>query len=93
MLNYCLVFATVVLVVDALVGDRGFVERLRVRRRHQEAAGSLDAMRRENARLRGLVRSLREDGTAIEAIAREDLGLMRPGEVLFVVREAKPASR
>jgi cell division protein FtsB len=79
--------------VDALVGDRGFVERLRMRRKYADTAATLDAMRRDNARLRVRVQSLREDGSAIEAIAREDLGLMRPGEILFVVRDARPASR
>ena len=92
-MHYCLVFATLVLVVDALVGDRGFVERLRMRRKYEDTAATLDQMRRHNARLRLRVQSLREDGAAIEAIAREDLGLMRPGEILFVVREARPAAR
>ena len=30
---------------------------------------------------------------AVEAIAREELGFMREGEVLFIVRDATPAPR
>lgn len=91
-LNLLLGFATVVLLVDALVGEKGLVERMRARRHYAEATASLDSLKAENARLREQVRSLTDDPAAIEAIAREDLGLIRPGELLFIIREAVPAS-
>ena len=49
--------------------------------------------RAENARLREEVRRLEEDPAAIEEIARRDLGLIRPGEKLFIVKDlpAPPA--
>jgi cell division protein FtsB len=84
-----LVFATIVLVVDALVGDKGLVETLKARKQYQEVAASLDALRRENSRLREQVRRLNEDPTAIEAVARKELGLIRPGELLVVVKDVK----
>ena len=90
--QYLLVFVTVVLVVDGLVGDRGLLERLRARRQHQEAEESLAKLRRENNRLRTEIRGLKEDGSAIEALAREELGLIRPGELIFIIRDTKPAS-
>ena len=34
--------------------------------------------------------SLREDPTAVEAVARQDLGLIKPGEKVFIVRDAAP---
>lgn len=40
---------------------------------------------RTNAQLRGEVRRLREDPRAVEEIARRDLGLMRPGEIVFII--------
>ncbi len=88
-----LAFATIVLLVDALVGDRGFVERLRARRQHQKAEASLTALRRENAVMHEEIRRLRDDPSLIESLAREELGLIRPGELLFIVRDARPASR
>jgi cell division protein FtsB len=78
---------TVVLVVDALVGDKGLLETIRARRQYDTVAGALSATRADNARLREHIRRLKEDPASVEAIARQELGLIRPGEVLFIVRE------
>jgi cell division protein FtsB len=85
--NYVLALVALVLVVDALVGDKGLLETLRARRQYTGVAGALSAKRQENARLRDEVRRLREDPASVEAIAREELGLIRPGEVLFIVHD------
>jgi cell division protein FtsB len=87
--HFLLVFVTIVLVVDALVGEKGFIETLRARREYRDVSRSLESLRRENSRLREDVRRLNEDPGAIEAVARKELGLIRPGELLFVVKDAK----
>ena len=89
LLNYVLGCVTVVLVVDALIGDKGLLDTLRARRQHQALAASLAEKRQENARLRDDIRRLKEDPGAIEALARQDLGLMRDGEVVFIVRDSQ----
>jgi cell division protein FtsB len=89
-LHMLLVFVTLVLVVDALIGEKGLVESMRARRKYQEVAASLDSLRRENAKLREDMRRLNEDPATIEAVAREELGLIRPGEVVFILKDAKP---
>jgi cell division protein FtsB len=89
LLNYVLGFVTIVLVVDALVGDRGLLDTMRARRQHAEISAALAQKRQENTRLRDDIRRYREDPSAIEALAREELGLMREGEVLFIVRDVK----
>jgi len=91
LLNYVLGFVTVVLVVDALIGDKGLIDTLRARRQHEALAAALAQKRQENSRLREDIRRLKEDPGAIEALARQDLGLMREGEVLFVIRDVTPA--
>jgi cell division protein FtsB len=87
-IHLLLVFVTVVLVVDALVGDKGLMQTIRAQRQHRELVASLDDVRRRNAGLREDIRQLREDPAAIEALARKELGLLRPGEVLFIVKDA-----
>ena len=87
LLQYGLAFVTIVLIVDALVGDKGFVDTLRARRQYRDAASGLAQKKQENARLREEIRRLREDPARIEAVAREELGLMRPDEVLFIIRD------
>jgi cell division protein FtsB len=90
-INSLLLFITVVLVGDALVGDKGVIETIHARRQYREVVASLDGLRRENARLREEVRRLKEDPAAIEDLARKELGLIRPGEVLFIVKDSAPA--
>ncbi|HVL66988.1 MAG TPA: septum formation initiator family protein [Vicinamibacterales bacterium] len=85
-LRRLMVFVTVVLFVDALFGDHGLAETLRARRQYADAAASLAALRAENDRLRDRARRLVEDARTIEAEARKQLGLVKPGEILFVVR-------
>lgn len=86
-----LAFVTFVLLIDALVGDRGLVERLRAREQAREAEAALERIRLENARLREHVRRLNEDPSLIESLARKDLGLLRPGEILFIIKDVTPA--
>ena len=90
-LQMLLVFVTLVLVINALVGERGLTETLRARRQHQELVTSIERLRAENARLREEARRLRSDPSTIEALARQELGLIKPGEMLFIVRDAKQA--
>ena len=90
-LQMLLVFVTVVLLIDALVGERGLVERLKAGRLYLEAQAELEKIRQDNARLLEETRRLKEDSSAVESLARKDLGLLRPGEVLFIIKDIKPA--
>ena len=92
-LNVLLAFAAAVLLIDALVGDKGFLEGLRARDRYAQAEASLNALRRQNAALMEDVRRYRENPAAVEGLAREELGLIKPGETLFIIRDVTPASR
>ena len=89
--QYALVFIGCVLVVDAIVGDRGVLQMMKKRQEVQAMDARLAAARAENARLRGLIKRLKEDPAAIEDRARRDLGLIKPGEKLFILRDAAPA--
>jgi cell division protein FtsB len=91
-LQLLLVFVTLVLVINALIGERGLKETLRARKTHADIAMAIERLRAENARLRDEVRRLRFDPAAIEALARQQLGLIKPGEILFIIKDAKPAA-
>jgi cell division protein FtsB len=84
-----LVFVTCVLLADALIGDRGLLQTIRAQREYQQAAAALRQLQEENAALRDQSRQLVEDPRIIEAVAREELGLIRPGEILVVVKIAR----
>ena len=90
-MQYVLLFVGCILVVDALVGEKGLLAMMKARQEYQALEESLHSARAENARLREDARRLREDPTAIEDIARRELGLIRPGEKLFIVRDVRPS--
>jgi cell division protein FtsB len=92
-LHYLLVFATAVLLADALVGERGLVATTRARRQSDELTATVTQLRSENARLHQTAARLRTDPSTIESLARETLGLIRPGEVLVVVKDVAPATK
>ena len=82
-----LFLAAAVIVLDALTGDRGLLAMLRVRREYRELAAAVERARTENSRLAEQARRLREDPAAIEEVARRELGLIKPGEKLFIIRD------
>jgi cell division protein FtsB len=89
--QYLLIGIGCVLIVDALVGEKGLLAMMEARKEAQVLERSLADVRTENARLREEARQLREDPDAIEDIARRELGLIRPGEKLFIVKDIGPA--
>lgn len=86
-----LLVLAVIMLVDSLVGDRGLLAMVRARRQVAELEATIERQRAENARLREEARRLSEDPAAIEELARGELGLIRPGEKVFIIRDlAKP---
>ena len=95
--RFLILLVSVVLLGNALVGERGLISLVRSGRQVAAVSNVIDALRAENDDLREDVRSLKEDPRAIEELARRELGLIEPGEKVFIigdVREAWPeASR
>lgn len=88
-----LLLAALVITADAVAGDRGLLAMVRARKQYDQLAADVSRLRAENARLREEARRLREDPKAIEEIARRDLGLIRPGEKVFIIRDVPPPAR
>jgi cell division protein FtsB len=82
-------FVASVLLVNALFGERGLMETIRARRANAAAAGDLLRIKQDNARLREQARRLRTDPRTIESVARAELGLARPGEILVTIKDVK----
>jgi len=85
-----LLFVASVIVVDGLVGDRGLLAMMRARREYDSLAANVSRQRAENAQLAEQIRRLREDPLAIEEVARRDLGLIKPGEKVFIIKDIQP---
>ncbi len=89
-LHLVVIFIGCVIGADALVGEKGLLVMIEARQQYRALQESLADARAENARLREQARQLREVPAAIEDQARRELGLIRPGEKLFIIRE-RPA--
>ena len=88
--RWLLLFVASLIVLDGLVGERGLLAMLRARQEYDELAATIARQRAENARLRDEARRLNDDPAAIEEIARRELGLIRRGEKVFIVRDVPP---
>jgi cell division protein FtsB len=91
MIHFLLFFVACVLVFDALVGEKGLLAIIQARKEYSILSDDLARARAENASLREQARRLREDPATIEAIARRELGLIKPGEKVFIVKDVPPA--
>jgi cell division protein FtsB len=90
LITYSIFAASLVLMTHALLGENGYFATLRAQREHAQVEAALTRLRMENQRLREESRRLREEPAALEEAARRDLGLVRPGETLVVVKKAQP---
>ena len=65
----------------AIMGNKGYLELRRREAKNQELRLKADELRRENKEILNEIRALKSDPKAIEKIAREELGMVKPGEV------------
>jgi cell division protein FtsB len=64
-------------------GDRGLLAMWRKHHELDVLAREIETIEQENAVLTSEMQRLRKDPQYIEKIAREELGLVRPGEIVF----------
>lgn len=79
-----LLIASALFSVPALVfSDRGLPRREALKQRLGEIEEQNEVLRRENQLLSRRIRAIRDDPRQIEWIARRELGLVRPEELVF----------
>ncbi len=94
LLTLVLLFCALALVIDAVAGERGSIANSREQRQVEQAEQDLAAKQRENAELSDYRDRLkRQDPATIEEIARREHGLIRPGEKVFILKDAPKAAR
>ena len=74
-----------VLVVHDIFGTHGFLAMRRTQQEIKKVTKDLDQLNKENSELEQEVRELKTDPHKIEKIARDELGLARPGEVIIKI--------
>jgi cell division protein FtsB len=73
----------VVMLALAIVNERGFLAMWRMQRNVTQLASVVRSIEQENQDLWRNIERLHSDTGYIEKIAREELGLVRPGELVF----------
>lgn len=90
--TYGLLALSAALMVNALMGEKGYLANLQARQEYEQVSESLRQLKAENARLEEDARRLQTDPRALEDSARLQLGLIKPGETLITLRD-RPANR
>jgi cell division protein FtsB len=81
------------LLLQDIFGTHGVLAMRRSQQQAAEMQKQIDELNQENKKLENGVKSLKSDPTAIERIARQDMGLSRPGEFVFKIQpgtDSKP---
>ena len=88
--NKVLFVIGIILVINAFAGDNGFIDMLTTKNTHAVLLEDLSRLRAENESLRNTAKRLQEDPRAIEEVARDKLGLIKPGELLLIFTNDHP---
>ena len=78
------------LVVVSVMGNRSLLRLYQMHRDRAALEREIDQVTSANVALAEEVRGLRTDPARVEAIAREELGLVKPGELVYEFRSVSP---
>ena len=76
-------FAFLAMLIHDIFGPHGVIAMQRTQREIQQIRQQIGKVNAENKSLAEQVNALKTDPKAIERIAREEMGLARPGELIF----------
>ncbi len=88
LLSVVLLLASVTVTASALIGEHGIPHLIGLRAEREDIGRTAFALLEENARLRDELRRLKKDDLYLEQLARRQLGLVRPGEIVYRFRRS-----
>lgn len=86
-ITWILLAAIGMLLVNAIVGENGYLATVQARQEEAALAQAVADLRQQNQRLLEERERLEHDPSAVEDAARRELGMIRPGEAVVIVRE------
>jgi cell division protein FtsB len=89
-LSAALVLAIIGVTASALLGEHGVAHLLRLRAERRALGDTAFGLLQQNRRLRDAIGRLRTDDVYLEGLARRQLGLVRPNELVY--RFPRPGS-
>jgi cell division protein FtsB len=85
-MNWLLAAALTLLLLQDVFGAHGLIAMRRSMSEASQVEKEINLMNEENRQLESRVKSLKTDPSAVERIAREQMGLARPGEYIFKIQ-------
>lgn len=83
--RYILALGLFLIAMHDVFGSHGLLAMRRTQSQVKQLRTEIDKLNQENGELSKQVKALRTDPKAVERIAREEMGLARPGEMIFKV--------
>ena len=87
---YVLVLVCIALLVHDVFGQHGFLALRQEKKEVDSLRQQIQQLQRENEQLDKRIKALQSDPKAIERLAREQMRLARPGEIIYTLPEKDP---
>ena len=90
MTAYALFAFAFVMMVNALVGENGYLATLQARSEQARLADAVARIRIKNQEMKEDIQRLRTDPNALEEAARRELNMIKKGETVVIVKDKAP---
>jgi cell division protein FtsB len=80
----------IALIVHEIFGQHGYLALRRQQRDFESLQQQIQQLEKENQQLELQIKGLKSDPKAIEKLAREQMGMARPGEIIITVPDKHP---
>jgi cell division protein FtsB len=89
---FALVVLCIALIVHEIFGEHGYLALREQQKQYDALQHQIQQLQQENRQLESEVKALKSDPKAIEKLAREQMRLARPGEIIYTLpdQQAKP---
>jgi cell division protein FtsB len=87
---YVLVLFCIALLVHEMFGQRGILALRRQEKEMQSLRQQIRQLEQENEQLNNKIKALQSDPKAIERLAREQMHMARPGEIIYALPQENP---
>ncbi|HEV2387442.1 MAG TPA: septum formation initiator family protein [Candidatus Acidoferrales bacterium] len=84
------VLGILALAMNGIFGSHGLIVAHRMKLQERQLQQNIQKLNQENQALAGQVRELKSDPNAIERVAREQMGLVKPGDLVFKLPPKSP---
>ena len=85
--GYVLVLVCIALLVHEIFGPHGFLALRQEKKEVESLRQQIQQLQRENEQLDKRIKALQSDPKAIERLAREQMRMARPGEIIYTLPE------